>query len=187
VNSRTLLHRVSSSGQPPTVAELADDYEAMLTQASAALNLPHDRRVVLAGWSRGASLAVLIGGVRQAPRNLAGVIAIGLAADENLKVRRESDDEQEERGIPKEQGELDMYGLIGALAPHRCAVIQATGDGYLPAARARQLFGADNDVKRLFEVRASNHRFAGGVETFVASLKEALGWITDAAHTGAGE
>lgn len=187
VSSRTLLHREAANGEPPTVAELADDFETMLTEASVALNLPPDRRVVLAGWSRGASLAVLVGGVRRPPRNLSGVIAIGLAADENLKVRRESDDDQAERGILREESDLDMYKLIDSLAPHRCAVIQSTGDGYLPAARARQLFGADSDIKRFFAVRASNHRFAGGVETFAASLREALGWVTSADQDGAGE
>ena len=56
-------------------------------------------------------------------------------------------------------------------------MIQATGDKYLSAARARALFGADTDLRRFFEVTAPNHRFSGAGPVFGDRLAEALRWI----------
>jgi Bacterial virulence protein (VirJ) len=181
VNSRTFLHRKLPSGQPLTVAELAEDYRTIIDRASAALDLPPGRRVVLTGWSRGASLAVLAGSARHAPPNLAGVIAIGLAADENLAVSSDTDDDPaEDKALARDGSSLDMYSLIAQVAPGRSAVIQATGDHYLRAARARELFGADTELRRFYAVTAKNHRFGGGAAAFVAALRSALDWVVGA-------
>jgi hypothetical protein len=191
VSSRSLLHHETAGGHTPGIADLADDYDTVLDQAAEALHLPQDRRVVLSGWSRGASLAVLVG-AHHAPRHLAGVVAIGLAADENLNLRDDSDDDPID--TPRAAagtapvvasaaiGTLDLYALLAGVAPHRCAVIQSSGDGYLPAAQARARFGADTAIRRFFEVRASNHRFAGAGPAFVARLTEALRWASDASN-----
>jgi hypothetical protein len=66
------------------------------------------------------------------------------------------------------------------VAPRRCAVIQATGDRYLQASRARELFGADTELRRLYEVTAKNHRFDGGADAFGAALRAALDWVAGA-------
>jgi Bacterial virulence protein (VirJ) len=70
VSSRSLLHRETAGHDTPGVVDLAADYQALLDQAASTLKLPPDHRVVLTGWSRGASLAVLVGGPRHAPRGL---------------------------------------------------------------------------------------------------------------------
>ena len=57
------------------------------------------------------------------------------------------------------------------------AVVQATGDGYLPAAQARALFGADGPARRFFEVPGRNHRFDGAGRELVTALSQALQWI----------
>jgi hypothetical protein len=180
LSTRTLLHRKLPSGQPLTVAELADDYRVIIERASAAMNLPAEPRIVLTGWSRGASLAVLAGGTRHAPSNLAGVVAIGLAADENLGVSSDTDDDPDDKPPVRDGSSLDMYSLIAQVAPQRCAVIQATGDRYLQASRARELFGADTELRRFYEVTAKNHRFTGGAEAFVTALRGSLEWIVGA-------
>jgi hypothetical protein len=180
ISSRTLLHRERSSAQPLTVAAIVEDYRAILARAAAVLNLPPDFRVVLTGWSRGATLAVVAGTGGRPPDNLAGVVAIGLAATDNLQVSSETDDEPGgEMPLARDASSFDPYALIAQLAPGRCAVIQATGDRYLEASRARALFGADTDVRRFYEVPAKNHRFGGGEEEFVKDLRAALDWIVD--------
>jgi hypothetical protein len=180
LSTRTLLHRKLPNGQPLTVADLAEDYRVIVERASAVLNLPPERRIVLTGWSRGASLAVLAGGAKHASSNLAGVVAIGLAANENLGVSSDTDDDPDDKPPVRDGSSLDMYSLIAQVAPRRCAVIQSTGDGYLQASRARELFGADTDLRRLYEVTAKNHRFSGGAEAFVAALRSSLDWIAAA-------
>ena len=67
--------------------------------------------------------------------------------------------------------------MLAEVAPKRVAVIQSTGDAYLGAARARQLFGVDTALRRFFGVTAKNHRFSGGTDAFAAALKSALAWV----------
>ena len=63
--------------------------------------------------------------------------------------------------------------------PIRGAVIQATGDGYLPAVAARRLFGPDSERRRLWTVVARNHRFDGGAPAFAQALHDAVHWAAD--------
>jgi len=179
LSSRTLLHRKLPGGHSPAIADLAEDYRTILDYASTALHLPLDRRVVLTGWSRGASLAVLTGGAHHAMPGLAGVIAIGLAEDENLAVVSDSDDDPDETPAGRDASNLQLYPLLAQVAPRRVAVIQSTGDAYLHAARARELFGPDTKNRRFFGVTAKNHRFSGGAEAFATALKSALAWVVE--------
>jgi hypothetical protein len=71
-----------------------------------------------------------------------------------------------------------MYPLLLRIAPRRVVVIQSSGDGYLPAARARELFGPDSAMRRLVTIDAHNHRFNGGESQFAAALVEAVGWVS---------
>jgi hypothetical protein len=70
-----------------------------------------------------------------------------------------------------------MYPLLLRMAPRRVVVIQSSGDGYLPAARARELFGPDSAMRRLVTIDAHN-RFNGGESKFAAALVEAVGWVS---------
>ena len=180
LSSRTFMHRKLPGGRTLTVADLAEDYRVIIDRASDVLQLPPERRVVFTGWSRGASLAVLAGAARHAPPNLAGVVAIGLAADENLGVSSATDDDPGDTPLARNESSLDMYALIAQVAPGRCAVIQATGDRYLQASRARELFGADTALRRFYEVVAKNHRFDGGAAAFGEALRASLDWIVGA-------
>jgi hypothetical protein len=178
LSSKALLHRKRSSTQALTVAEIEDDYRTILARAAGVLNLPADHRVVLTGWSRGATLAVVSGAGRHQPANLAGVIAIGLGVTDNLQVSSDTDDDPDDDGpINRDPASFDTYALLAQVAPGRCAVIQATGDRYLQASRARVLFGADTPTRRFYEVPAKNHRFGGGEAEFVKDLGAALNWI----------
>ena len=58
----------------------------------------------------------------------------------------------------------------------RSAVVQASGDRYLPAAQARVLFGDDTGLRHFFRVEADNHRFGGGKDALRQALLDALAW-----------
>jgi hypothetical protein len=113
-----------------------------------------------------------------------GLVAIGLAADEELDVDGGSDDDAGAPGLvtggPHGRA-IEMYPLLTRMPPPRLVVIQSSGDGYLPAARARELFGSDSTAKRLMTVDARNHRFSGGESRFAAALVEALEWVSSTA------
>jgi hypothetical protein len=178
LSSRALLRAIRQPGHPLSASRLRESYQEIIDAAKRAANLPDTTGVILAGWSRGASISV-IAGAEPPPMPLAGIVAIGLSADENLNIDLDSDEDIEPGAIAP--GGIDTYVLSRAILG-RVAVIQSSGDGYLPADRARMLFGAESPSRRFFEVPASNHRFSGGAATFRLSLTEALNWV--ATHEG---
>jgi len=162
--------------------ELAAEYDAVIAQTRTSLGLRPNVPVVLTGWSRGAAFAVLAASDLRHLDHVAGVIAIGLAEGEDLRI--DGPDDETDDGQPAatvRRWPFQPYAQIGQLGDLPCAVIQSSGDNYFPAEKARVLFGSDTPVRRFFTVVARNHRFSGGKEQFNRSLREALSWIAQAA------
>ena len=126
-------------------------------------------------------LAVLVAGRFDADSRVVGLVAIGLAAEEHLDIEGDTDDDVDAPGAvvsgAASVSPIALYPLLSKLVPRRVVVIQASGDGYLRAARARELFGADTTTSRLVAIDARNHRFSGGESSFSAALTEALSWV----------
>lgn len=181
LSARGLLRHLRTPGHPLTANHLLDAYAEIIASARQALSLPAAGPVVLAGWSRGAAISVIVAAERPVPA-VAGIVAIGLAADENLNVDLESDDDAQGSSGGSIHG-LNIYALSRSI-PGRVAVVQSSGDGYLPAERARVLFGANTDARHFYQVPAANHRFMGGETSFRQNLLDALDWmsITEESH-----
>lgn len=177
-SSRAFLRIERPRGALVTAAQLAAEYEKIIAQAHVALGQGDTSRVVLTGWSRGAAFSVLVGSEPTAQGHLLGVIAIGLAEGEDLVVDG-ADDESDDGPAPggPRHWSFNTYARVAEVEPLACAVIQATKDDYLPAAKARALFGADTPRRRLYAVEARNHRFSGGKPAFDAALIDAIRWI----------
>jgi hypothetical protein len=189
VSSRALLKIEQAGHAPLSGRQIAESYRAILDAGRQALALPADAPAVLTGWSRGASLAVLAAAEPDTDRAVTGIVAIGLPRDEHLDLEPGDDGDPEPpsdapvSAAPQNHGaahELLMYPLLEHVAPRRTAIVQASGDRYLPAAEARRLFGSDSTVKRFFEVRAGNHRFGGGKDALRRALLDALAWAGEA-------
>jgi hypothetical protein len=183
-STKALLRIEHQRSHPLTVPQLAADYQQIIDAARSQLRLPSDVPIVLTGWSRGASLGVLLATSRDADLHVVGLVAIGLAARERLDIEGDSDDDAATAPAGAEGGgphapSFELYPLLARLAPRRAVVIQASGDGYLPASRARLLFGADSKEKRLVTIDAHNHRFSGGEASFAAALVDAVGWVAE--------
>ena len=176
-SSKELMRIEHKRSRPLGVAQLAEGYQQIIDAACAELRLPPQTPVVLTGWSRGAALAVLVAGRFEADSRVVGLVAIGLAADEHLDIDGDTDDDEGVVSDPAHAPSIALYPLLSKLPPRRVVVVQASGDGYLPAARARDLFGADLATKRLVAIDARNHRFSGGESAFAAALIEAVGWV----------
>ena len=167
---------------PLNEAHLVSDYEAILNDARSDLRLLPDTPVILTGWSRGAAFAVIAATRLTTSTSVDGVVAIGLDEGENLAVEEDANDddrEEEASSVPgqPEHWPFEPYQLLRSLDLMRVAVIQATHDGYLPAARARELFGPDTAAHRLIAIDARNHRFSGGKEPFQTALVDTLNWV----------
>lgn len=180
-SSRAFLKIEQAAPAPLTMSRIAESYRMVLDAARQALALPDGVPIVLSGWSRGASLAVIAATSAGLDRPVSGVVAIGLPRDERLDVEPTGDDDPDDEpsgAEPHGRGparEIDMYPLLARLGPRR-AVVQATNDRYLRAADARVLFGPDTARSRFFAIEARNHRFSGAGATFDAALIDAVTW-----------
>ncbi len=179
-SSKELMRIEHKRSRPLGVAQVAEGYQQIIDAARAQLRLPPETPVVLTGWSRGAALAVLVAGRLEADSRVVGLVAIGLAAEEHLDIEGETDDDGDAAQGAFLSGAaparpIALFPLLSTLAPRRVVVVQASGDGFLPAARARELFGADTTTKRLVAIGARNHRFSGGESAFAASAHRSRG------------
>lgn len=181
-SARTFLRIERPHHATLNTRQLAADYGTILSRTRAALGVPATTPVILTGWSRGAAFATLAASEPELQAQTRGVVAIGLDADEDLQVDESADDDgpdaDDEASTVRS---LDTYAHLRLLTSMPCAVIQAAHDDYLPAARARVLFGPDTATRRLYDVAARNHRFSGGHAAFLSALTSALTWVDDAA------
>jgi hypothetical protein len=76
-----------------------------------------------------------------------------------------------------DRGRIQTYPALARLESIKLAVIQSTGDSYVPADEARTLFGPDTATRRLYAVKARNHGFDGGRDELLKDLDAALDWI----------
>jgi fermentation-respiration switch protein FrsA (DUF1100 family) len=177
-SSKAFLHLDRPKGKAINPERLAEEYGAILARTREAMHLAPRTPVILTGWSRGASFAVLAGAEAGAPANLSGVIGIGLSEGENLEIDDPAGgtDDDAQASVRQPQP-LQPYRHIARLGDVPCAVIQASRDGYLPASRARELFGPDTAARRFYAITADNHRFTGGREAFARALLDAIHWM----------
>ena len=99
-STKAFLHIEQRWSRPLSVAHLAEGYQRIIDAARAQLRLPPDAPVVLTGWSRGASLGVLVASSREADLACIGLVAVGLAADEQLDIEGDSDDDDDGDAVP---------------------------------------------------------------------------------------
>jgi dienelactone hydrolase len=161
-----------------TPVRLAMDYRRLIEFAKQTLSLPASTRTVLVGVSRGAGLAVVAAGRPELNVELGGVVAVALTKEEeyvrqyNVKPGRTPTD------MPtREVVEFQTYEYLDRLRDLPLVVIQSTGDDYLPAAAARELFGADTGLRRLVPIDSRDHSFDGAREALYAQMADALTWM----------
>jgi hypothetical protein len=175
-SSRAFLHVERPNRAALNPHQLAADYAAIAASSRAAFALPPDAPVILTGWSRGAGFAALAGSEPALP-HVRGIVAIGLSDGEDLRVDEDATDDDGQPGGPIRVWPYAPYARLRAMPSMRTAVVQATGDAYLPAAKARPLLDPDDALRRFYEVPARNHRFGGARDAFDAALVDALAWV----------
>jgi hypothetical protein len=177
-SARSYMKLLGYGDAPVSVDQLGKDYQAIICEAQASLNLPQTARTILTGWSRGEAFAILVGSEKNFQHQLAGVIAIGLPDKEELKIRIHDRRILVANASSKHQHVIfDTYQRIPLIAPLPFSLIQSTGDDFLPASEARKLFGSESETDKFFAVEARNHRFSGGAAAFGQSLRESVHWI----------
>jgi fermentation-respiration switch protein FrsA (DUF1100 family) len=169
-SARQYVHHLGSESVTP--AQVAADFEAVIRSAEAALALPPSTRAVLVGKSRGAGLAVAAAGRASLRPQLAGVLAIGLTREEEYVHRRF-------RRRSNHPVMLQTYGYLPRIGNVPVAVIQSTGDDYVPAAEARRLFGPDTAVRELVPIDSRDHNFGGALDRLYLEIERSLHWLVE--------
>lgn len=175
-DSREALKPVKQSGESMSVARAADALEEAFIRARSDLDVPAAAPLIVVGFSRGASAAAFAAVHPKLHAGLAGAVAIALTREvDYLKAPPPG---ERPPGIQvDDKGRMLLYPALSLIGPIPLAVIQSTGDRYVPSAEGRRLFGPDTPTRRLYEVEAKNHGFSGGEETLLRDLDEALVWI----------
>jgi len=175
-NAREMLKPIREGGEKADLQRTAFWLDNLLGRARRDLNLPASTRLILIGESRGASAAVLAAVSPRLQPQIAGTIAIALTRESDyLKAPDPANRPPQIQVDEKER--IQLYPAIALAGEAPLAVIQAKGDKYVPADEARTLFGPDTATRRLYEVEARNHGFAGGRDELLRDLEDALQWI----------
>ncbi len=169
-----VLRPLKRARRKMTAAQAEELLGAAFAQFRKELSIAPSARLIVVGFSRGATFVAFTAIHPKLQHELAGAIAIGLTrrADYLGSITPAAADIQ----LDKKRRVL-IYPALKLFAHVRVAVIQSTGDRYVSAAESRELLGPDTALRRLYTVDARNHRFGGNREQLIVDLDSALRWI----------
>ncbi len=141
------------------------------------------RKPILIGVSEGAGLSVLAATDPQTQRAIAGVLGLGLPDINELGWRWKDALIYVTHGVPNEPT-FSTAAIVDRVAPTPLAVIHSTQDEFVALSQVQQIFARTAEPKRLWVVKASDHRFSDNLPELDRRLLEALAWISrnEAAH-----
>ena len=157
-----------------TPARLARDYEAIIDAAKQAMQIPPQGAALLVGVSRGADLSVVAAGSRTLRIELRGIVVVGLTHEEEYVKGFRRRGSRRGPAAANEREMVLVYDYIPRLQNVPITVIQSTHDNYLPADKARGLFGPDTATHRLIPVAARNHSFSDARGKMYETLRAAI-------------
>jgi len=137
------------------------------------------QKPILIGVSEGAGLSVLAATDPQTKPFIAGVLGLGLPDLNELGWRWRDAVIWITHGVPREPT-FSTAALVGRVSPVPLAAIHSTQDEFVPLGEAEKLIAAANPPKRLWVVKASDHRFSDSLPEFDERLIEAIAWIRNA-------
>jgi dienelactone hydrolase len=177
IDSKVYLRELSSVKNPLTIKTLAGDYAEIARALRDYAQVGPASPVFVYGWSLGAGFAVAVGSDSSTRNNWAGVVAIGLPAQNQLV-----------SGLGANHADLkdagnSRYGfrtsdVMPELAPVPLVLIESTSDTASPQKVGKALFAAARDPKQFVLIKAENHRFSGARDEFYAALGNARTWIS---------
>lgn len=177
VDSRQYLSVFSSGGKALSPAEEPGDYRAFVTYA----NRKNRARPILVGVSEGAGLSVLAATDPETRSSIKGVVGLGLPDLNELGWRWKDAIIYITKGVPDEPT-FSVAGLIDRVAPVPLAAIHSTGDEFVPLADIQRIMDRAREPKKLWIIKASNHRFSGNEPEFDRRLLDAIEWIKSQAR-----
>ena len=175
---KSYLSQFTSSASTLRADDVPADYERLVQFAAQGST----KKPVLIGVSEGAGLSVLAAADPRLHASAGGVVGVGLPTINELGWRWRDSLIYLTHGVPNEPT-FNAASIIGRVAPLPLASIQSTQDEFVGVQEEQDLVSHASMPKRLWVVRASDHRFSDNLGEFDARLLEALTWIREqAAH-----
>jgi fermentation-respiration switch protein FrsA (DUF1100 family) len=135
------------------------------------------QRPILIGVSEGAGLSVLAASDPRMQTQIAGVIGLGLPELNELGWHWEDDMIYLTHGVPREPT-FSVSTIVDRLAPVPLAAIHSSQDEFVPVAEIQRVMERAKEPKKLWIVKAENHRFSDSLAEFDRCLLDAITWIT---------
>ena len=148
------------------------DFQALIAYAARSAHI----KPMLVGVSEGAGLSVLAATDPSVRAVVGGVVALGLPDLNELGWRWNDAVIYFTKGVPDEPT-FSVAGLIDRVTPLPLAAIHATGDEFVPVADIQRMMARAAEPKRLWIIKASNHRFSDNEPEFDRRLAEAMEWV----------
>lgn len=171
-DTKRYLEMFSEGGAKLTPQELAGDVRSAAAQVAAG-----HQRVILIGWSQGASMAVAAAASAGPRVPIKGVLTLGLPESGVLGWDWKATMAILARRTP-DQPVFPVQPLLAQLTPRPIWMIHGSEDEYTPLPQARSLFRTASEPKRMEEISGANHRFDGRQDELHRSLQKGLEWIT---------
>ena len=134
------------------------------------------KKPTLIGVSEGAGLSVLAATDPQTKAVIAGVIALGLPDLNELGWRWRDSLIYLTHTVPNEPT-FSVAAIVNRVAPLPLGAIHSTGDEFVPLMQAQRIFQGASEPKKLWIVKASDHRFSDNQPEFDRRLLEAVAWV----------
>ncbi len=135
------------------------------------------QKPILVGVSEGAGLSVLAATDPATRAAIGGVLGLGLPDINELGWRWKDAVIYVTHGMPNEPT-FSTASLASQVTPAPLAAIHSTQDEFVPLDEVQRVMAAARDPKKLWIVKASDHRFSDNLVEFDQRLIEALAWTT---------
>lgn len=132
---------------------------------------------ILIGVSEGAGLSVLAATDPATKDAIAGVLGLGLPDLNELGWRWKDSLIYVTHGVPKEPT-FSTRAIVDRVGPTPLGAIHSTRDEFVPVADVQRVFDAAKEPKKLWIVKASDHRFSDNLQEFDRRLLEAIDWLS---------
>jgi alpha-beta hydrolase superfamily lysophospholipase len=179
-DAKAYLEAFTDGGTTLRKEEEPGDFKALTEFASRGATT----KPILIGVSEGAGLSVLAAADPRTKEAIAGVIGLGLSDLNELGWRWKDAVIYLTHGAPSEPT-FSAAAIVDRMSPLPLALIHSTNDEYVPLEKMRPVFDRAGEPKRLWTVKASNHRFSDNLAEFDRCLMEAIDWIRATTTNGA--
>lgn len=176
VDVKDYLERFTSGKTTLSMDDEPGDYRVIADFAARGSS----QKPILIGVSEGAGLSVLAASDPRMKTAIGGVIGLGLPDLNELGWRWKDAMIYVTHRTPHEPT-FSVSAIVDRLPPVPLGAIHSTQDEFVPVAQVQQVFEHAREPKKLWIIRAADHRFSDNLAEFDRCLLEAVTWV--ARHT----